>query len=89
MFFTLFGRLYREKSGSPDASTIFVLPAWMESDFFHAASLLGNRRTPFVGDSQQGCQKVYFQTKNPALGNFWWVLQWKMLVYFMAIWPIF
>jgi hypothetical protein len=31
---------------------------------------------------------VYFQTKNSNLGKFWRVLQWKMLVYFMAIWPI-
>jgi hypothetical protein len=37
---------------------------------------------------------VYFQTKNPILGKFWKVLQWKMLVfygqmvYFMAIWYI-
>jgi hypothetical protein len=28
---------------------------------------------------------VYFQTKNTNLGKFWKVLQWKMLVYFMAI----
>jgi hypothetical protein len=27
---------------------------------------------------------MYFQTKNPNLGKFWW--QWKMLVYFMSIW---
>jgi hypothetical protein len=44
----------------------------------------------------QGCQMVYFQTKNPDLGKFRRVLQWKMLVYlndtylvyFMAIWYI-
>jgi hypothetical protein len=35
---------------------------------------------------KQGCQMSYFQTKNPNLGKFWRVLQWKMLVYFMAIW---
>jgi hypothetical protein len=29
---------------------------------------------------------VYIQTKNPDLGKFWRVLQWKMLVYFMFIW---
>jgi hypothetical protein len=33
----------------------------------------------------QGCQMVYFQTKNTSLGKFWRALQWKMLVYFMAI----
>jgi hypothetical protein len=37
---------------------------------------------------QQGCQIVCFQTKNPYLGKFWSVLQWKMLVYFMPIWSI-
>jgi hypothetical protein len=36
----------------------------------------------------QGCQMVYFQTKNPNLGKFWRVLQWKMLVYFFTIWSI-
>jgi hypothetical protein len=30
----------------------------------------------------------YFKTKNPNLGKLWSVLQWKMLVYFMAIWSI-
>jgi hypothetical protein len=33
----------------------------------------------------QGCQIAYFQTKNTDLGEF---LQWKMLVYYMAIRPI-
>jgi hypothetical protein len=36
----------------------------------------------------QGCQMAYFQTKNPYLGKFWRDLQWKFLVYFMAIWSI-
>jgi hypothetical protein len=31
---------------------------------------------------------VCFQTKNPTLGKFWRVLQWKMLVYFMDTWSI-
>jgi hypothetical protein len=31
----------------------------------------------------QGCQMACFQTKNPNLGKFWRLLQWKMLVYFM------
>jgi hypothetical protein len=29
---------------------------------------------------------VYFKTKSPNLGIFWRALEWKMLVYFMAIW---
>jgi hypothetical protein len=34
----------------------------------------------------QGRQMVSFQTKNPNLGKFWRALDWKMLIYFMAIW---
>jgi hypothetical protein len=34
----------------------------------------------------QGCQMVYFQTKNPNLGTLLGVLQWKLLVYFMSNW---
>jgi hypothetical protein len=33
----------------------------------------------------QGCQMVYFQTKNPNLGKFWRALDRKILIYFMAI----
>jgi hypothetical protein len=33
----------------------------------------------------QGCQMVYFQTKNPNLGKYWSDLDWKMLIYFMAV----
>jgi hypothetical protein len=29
----------------------------------------------------QGCQMVYFKTKNPHLGTIWRALEWKMLVY--------
>jgi hypothetical protein len=31
---------------------------------------------------------VCFQTKNPNLGKFWMVMQWKMMVYFMDTWSI-
>jgi hypothetical protein len=34
----------------------------------------------------QGCQMVYFQTKNLNLGKYCRALDWKMLVHFMAIW---
>jgi hypothetical protein len=36
----------------------------------------------------QGCQMVYFQTKNPVLGKFWRALDWKMSIYFKDIWNI-
>jgi hypothetical protein len=29
---------------------------------------------------------MYFQTKNPNLGKFLMVLQWKMFVHFVAVW---
>jgi hypothetical protein len=32
---------------------------------------------------------AYFRTKNPELGWFWRALQWKMLVYYLAIWSIY
>jgi hypothetical protein len=32
---------------------------------------------------------VCFQTKNPNLGRFWRVLQWKMFVSFMVTWVDF
>jgi hypothetical protein len=31
---------------------------------------------------------AFIQTKNPNMDKFWRALQWKMLVYFMAIWSI-
>jgi hypothetical protein len=39
----------------------------------------------YVDGSDQGCQMVYFKNKNPNLGKFLRVLEWKMLVYFMVI----
>jgi hypothetical protein len=41
-----------------------------------------------ISISVQGCQMVYFQTKNPNLGKFWRALEWALLVYFMVIWNI-
>jgi hypothetical protein len=38
------------------------------------------------GSRNQGCQMVYFQSQNPNLGKFWRSSDWKMLIYFMAIW---
>jgi hypothetical protein len=35
---------------------------------------------------RQGCQMVYFKTKNLNLGIFWRALEWKMLVYFTTDW---
>jgi hypothetical protein len=40
---------------------------------------------PRLVNPTQGCQMVYFQTKNPILGKFGRVLLWNILLYFMAI----
>jgi hypothetical protein len=37
----------------------------------------------------QGCQMVYFQTKNLNLGKFWRALERKMLLNYMTIWIFF
>jgi hypothetical protein len=52
-----------------------------------------NQRMYFVlsdadGRPDQGCQMVCFQTQNPNLGKFLRVLDWKILIYLMAIWNI-
>jgi hypothetical protein len=39
-----------------------------------------------VSAPKQGCQMVYFQTKNPNLGTFWRALERKMFIYFVIIW---
>jgi hypothetical protein len=36
----------------------------------------------------QGCQTVYFQTKNTILVKFWRAFDGKMLIYFMPVWNI-
>jgi hypothetical protein len=36
----------------------------------------------------QGCQMVYFHTKNSSLGIFKKALEWKMSLYFWTIWNI-
>jgi hypothetical protein len=50
----------------------------MQGDSF--SELIGGQRV-----CHQGCQMVYFQTKYPNLGKFWRALDWKILIYFMAI----
>jgi hypothetical protein len=47
---------------------------------------LGKKPLSCNAASQQGCQRVYFKTKNPNLGVFWIAMEWKMLVYFTTIW---
>jgi hypothetical protein len=42
-----------------------------------------------IGAQEQVCQMVYFQTKKKQLGKFWRALEWKSLVYFMAVWNLY
>jgi hypothetical protein len=42
----------------------------------------------WITSERQGCQKDYFQTKSPNLVKFWRASDWKMLIYFTAIWNI-
>jgi hypothetical protein len=42
----------------------------------------------FSYEAEQGCQMVYFQTKNLNLGTFLSALEWKMFLYCMIIWNI-
>jgi hypothetical protein len=40
----------------------------------------------YIHSRQQGRKMAYFQNKNPNLGEFRRVLEWKMLVYCITIW---
>jgi hypothetical protein len=66
---------------------IFMQKKW-PSGFLKIAIFLKKCQNLQYSDSNQGCQMVCFQTKNPNLGKFWRDLEWKMLVYFMVIWNI-
>jgi hypothetical protein len=47
-----------------------------------------NRAVTRENSAGQGCQMVYFQTKNSDMGTFGTALQWKTFVCFMDIWSI-
>jgi hypothetical protein len=58
------------------------------SDLFGSVFAVMDSRIKSTPTRDEGRLMEYFQTKNPILGKFWRVLQWRMLVYFMAIWYI-
>jgi hypothetical protein len=64
-----------------------IEPLWIPSCTFYDDDT-AERRSEMPSDDTSGCQMVYFQTKNPNLGKFGRVLQWKMLLYFMDTWSI-
>jgi hypothetical protein len=55
---------------------------------FRSKSIRRRRRFSRSLLSIRGCQMVRKQTKNPTLGKFWSVLQWKTMVYVMDTWSI-
>jgi hypothetical protein len=64
------------------------LPMWgHQCSIKPLVTILSLKQSRKLFCSKQGCQMVYFKTKNPTLGTFsraWW--EWKMLVHFKAIW---
>jgi hypothetical protein len=62
-------------------------PQWLGCKFCYGFKVFGilSSNTLLL----MGCQMVYFHTKNTTLGIFWSELQWKMLIYFMAIWYMY
>jgi hypothetical protein len=50
--------------------------------------MISSENDPTLFVQEQDCQMVYFHTKNPAMGKFWRALEWKRLVYSMAVWNI-
>jgi hypothetical protein len=98
--FTIRKKIFQKKQNSSTSQTNFFQTFLWPENFVSAFSFLRSRSgwpvfaswaiVFFVGQffenyrRNQGCQKVYFQTKNPNSGKFWRDLQWKVLVYFMA-----
>jgi hypothetical protein len=56
--------------------------------FINAARFKKDRSLQNDVTKYQGCQMVYFNTKNPNLGKFGSAWEWKMLVCFKTIWNI-
>jgi hypothetical protein len=67
---------------------IFIRPRSLNPETNALISLSYEIANIGIGHKRQGCQMAYFKTKNSNLGKFWRVLQWKLLVYFVAIWSI-
>jgi hypothetical protein len=82
------GRKFPNKRGSRHTYTLLLMmPTPLEtcSSVQTHVVTINNFFPPQI---QQGCQMVYFQTKNPILSKFRRALDWKMLIHFTAIWNI-
>jgi hypothetical protein len=71
---------------------MYVQPSGFKMCFFNPFALVPRYTSAASGVLEptcgQCCQMVSFQTKKNNLGKFWRALDWKMLIYFMAIWNI-
>jgi hypothetical protein len=66
---------------------------WVERSNIFARRLRSNflkleTLTLYPFAPQQGCQMVYFQTKNSNLGILFKALEWNIFVHYMTIWSI-
>jgi hypothetical protein len=87
----MFAKFYFEKTGllaAPTPRSRFKASCLLQScNYLHTCiGELNLEKT--LTHAMQGCQMVYFQTKNPNLGKFWRALEWKMIIYYMIIWNI-
>jgi hypothetical protein len=83
---------FDKRKSSPHFSVDCLLaelkpPFWQNSSEREIATF-GCQKNDSLSKTDQGCQMVYFQTKNPNLGKFLSALDWKVSIYFMAIWNI-
>jgi hypothetical protein len=99
VFFPSFWYSVNKKSGNPVCGELFFGSNVSQNFFFRKSYFRAQKIGPeeikvvptFSNDhnffcvDNQGCQMVFFQTKNTNLGTFWRVLQWKMFEYFMSI----
>jgi hypothetical protein len=58
----------------------------MHNHWYDISCFLRLSALPF---SDQCCQMFYFQAQNTNLGKFWRASDWKVFVYFKAIWNIY
>jgi hypothetical protein len=60
----------------------FVFNCWRQSDTRSGYCIAAASVSALLN---QGCQMVYFQTRNSSLGKIWMAIEWKMSVYIMVI----
>jgi hypothetical protein len=80
--------MFRLLAVEHDPDTVGVVTSFELENFFvqREKNILASPQLNFPNIENstrvQGCQMVYFETKNPYLGTFWRALEWKMLAYF-------